>query len=587
VRTPADGWRSSLDQVACNVRKLLVLLALTACTGSSIEGVPFDAAPLDGEPPDRSSTLFDPDHVLEVAIELDPAEWDMLRTQSRSWVSVFTRCGEHHLDPFTYFRGAVTIDGRRVDDVGVRKKGFLGSLSVSKPSLKLKLDEYVDDQELHGLSKITLNNAVQDPAYVRQCLAYRTFAAANVPAPRCNFARVRVNGADLGLYVHVETVGKPFLRRHFDDDGGNLYEGTLADFRDGWTANLDLKTNEDENDRSDVERVIAALEQSDTGMIGALGDAVDLDALLRFWAAEVLVTHWDSYSGNANNYFAYHDPTSDRFHFIPWGTDNTFLPGPDPFRDGIASTRAVSLMPRRLYGLPDVRARYAEVLRELLTTAWDETAMLAEIDRMAALITPIADPDGSANLAARLEEVRASVRERRAEIEAELDAGPPDWTAPLRDIPCAEKLGAVSGQLETTFGTTGGDAFASGTGVLTGAIQGVPIQADEVGATSGWDPDIQPPAPPVVQVAGLARVTDGTYRLLTLRIDPGKLVAGTSAPIDWVDVVGILHRFDPGAGWTLVGLVGDGTLQVLAGGTNPGDPIRVWFSGGTVIRQPW
>jgi hypothetical protein len=329
------------------------------------------------------------------------------------------------------------------------------------------------------------------------------------------------------------------------------------------------------------------LKETDPGMVGPLGDAVDVDALLRFWAAEVLVTHWDGYAGNANNYFAYHDPASDQFHFVPWGTDGTFLPGPDPFSDGIVSTRAVSLMPRRLYGLPDVRARYAEVLRELLATAWDEHAMLAEIDRMAALITPIADPDGSANLAARLDEVRAFVRERRAAIEAELDAGPPDWTAPLRDLPCAEHIGSVSGNFDTTFGTTGSDAFATGTGTLGGTIQGVFLQNEAVGATAGWDPDIQPPAPPVVQVAGLARVSDGTYRLLVLRIDPRKLVAGTTAPIDWVDVVGVLHRFDPGVGWTVVGLVGDGTLHVIAGGTSPGDPIRVSFSGGTVIRQPW
>ena len=47
-------------------------------------------------------------------------------------------------------------------------------------------------------------------------------------------------------------------------------------------------------------------------------DAVfDVDAFLTFWAVEVLVAHMDGYSGNANNFYLYHDPTSGRLRFQP------------------------------------------------------------------------------------------------------------------------------------------------------------------------------------------------------------------------------------------------------------------------------
>jgi hypothetical protein len=70
-----------------------------------------------------------------------------------------------------------------------------------------------------ALRKLTLNNNRQDPGnLVHQCLGYGVFAAAGVPAPRCNVAAVSVNGVPLGVYTHVEPVGEPMLGLHFADD---------------------------------------------------------------------------------------------------------------------------------------------------------------------------------------------------------------------------------------------------------------------------------------------------------------------------------------------------------------------------------
>lgn len=556
------------------LRCVAVVTALAACgdTGDDVPDV------------DLSEPLFDPAHLVEVDITIDEADWDELRAQTRSWVQIFGTClTEPFADPFTYFPGSVIVDGQELAEVGVRKKGFLGSLDTEKPSLKIKFDEYVVDQRLFDLKGLTLNNAKQDPAFVRQCLSYATFAAAGIPAPRCNFAHVRVNGRDLGLYVNVEAVNKPFLRRHFDDDEGNLYEGTLSDFRDGWTATFELKTNETANDRSDLDAVVAALEGPDDGLVGAVDAVVDLDQFTTFWAAETLVTHWDGYTGNANNFFAYHDPTTDRFQFMPWGADGTFIPGPDPYGNGVVSVQAVSLLPYRLYQVPATRDRYVATLRALLDQAWDETHLLAEVDRMEDLITPVADPDGTVGLAARLDEVRSFVEGRRGAILAELDAGPPAWTVPLRDPPCFETIGSASGSLQTTWGTAAQDAFAAGTGTLAATVESTTLQVSDVGSNAGWDPD----DPTRARLLLVALLADGTAELVVFQIAPDRFVPGASLPIDWVDVVGVVYHFVPATNtFTLTGLIGDGTLDLAQAATSDGAPVRATFTG-TIVRSPF
>jgi hypothetical protein len=561
---------------------LLVALGAAACgDDAAIDG---DAGADAGV--DLSAPLFDPAQVVEVEIDLLEEDWDLLRVQTRSISELFGTClAEPFPDPFTYFPATVTIDGETLADVGVRKKGFLGSLDTEKPSLKIKFNEYVADQRLAGLKQFTLNNSKQDPSFVRQCLTYQTFAAAGVPASRCNFAHVTVNGRDLGLYVHVEGGTKDFLRRHFDDPEGNLYEGTLSDFRDGWTETFELKTNETANDRSDLDPVIAALELPDGQLLAALDPLVDLDQFLTFWAAEVLTTHWDGYSGNANNFFAYHDPSTGKFSFFPWGADGTLIPGAQPFGATPVSVQAVSLLPRRLYLLPETRDQYVARLRELLDAVWDEAALQDEIDRMEDLITPIADPDGSAGLAASLDAVRDFVAERRGHIEAELAAGPPAWNAPLRDPPCFVTIGNLAGSVQTTWGTIGApDAFATGTGTLSGTIEGATLVVNQVGGTSGTDTQADPPRSQIAQVSWLA---DNTALIVVFQIDPAAFAANTTLPIDWNTVLGVIYRYVPATqAFELVGLFSDGTLDLDMASMVNGQPVTATFSG-NVIRSPF
>jgi len=221
---------------------------------------------------------------------------------------------------------------------------------------------------------------------MNQCLGYQLFAAAGVPASRCNFAAVTVNGEELGLFAHVESVRDRFLALHFDRNEGALYEGTLSDFRPDWVNTFEFKSGDSGDDRAPLEAMVAAMEAPDAELVETLETLIDLEAFLSFWAMESLIGHWDGYAGNTNNFFLYHDPGSDLLHFIPWGIDALFF-------EGSSSVMAVGILARRLYLHEPTRTRYVDRVLDLLDGIWDESAILAEVDRMHGLVSGYVGPE--------------------------------------------------------------------------------------------------------------------------------------------------------------------------------------------------
>jgi len=548
---------------------IIALVLLVGCHGDALVSDPEPEPEPEPIPePDLSGPLYDSTRIVDVSITIAEADWDALRMQTRLASDIFGACPTGpHPNPFTQFHATVSIDGQQLSDVAVRKKGFYGSLDEDKPSLKINTDEYIAGQTFYGRKSLTLNNAKQDPALIKQCLAYQVFAKAGVPASRCNFARVRVNGRDLGFYVNVEAVNKPMLRRHFSDDAGNLYEGALSDFRPAWSLTFDKKTNDSDPDRSDLDAVSAALALPDAEMLAALDPLVDIEEFLDYWAAEVLIGHTDSYSGLANNFLVYDDPATGRFSFLPWGVDNTFQT--DSVINGSnAAVAANGLLARRLYLYTPTRDRYLARLRQHLATIWNEDELLAEIDRMAAQVIAPAE---------QLDRVRQFVRDRRTQITDALAAGPPAWTAPFKPNakPCFESNGTAGGTFQTTWGTLGApDVFASGTGTLTGTVQSVPLgSATRIGSASGLDPDS---GKPVLQLFGLN--PDNTVTVVFVNIDPSSFVPG-DVPLGFGGAPTGVFLFTPSTNtFEALGIVSSGSLHLTTASTISGAPIDGVFS---------
>ncbi len=397
--------------------------------------------------------LFDTNRVLKVEITIAPGDWDKLRNQERDIVAEFSpdRLQRPRKSPYTWFSADVTIDGTRIKNVGIRKRGFVGSADKDRPGLNLEFDRFVKDQSLGGHSSLKLHNNKQDASNVRQALAYKVFAAAGVPVPRCSFATVTVNGAKLGVYTTLEKIDDAFLKREFGDGQGNLYEAQISDFRPGWTGTFEKKNNGKDARRDDLEAVVKALQVDDAQLLDELGRVLDIDAFISFWAVESLINHWDGFTGDLNNCFVYNDPKSGKLRFIPWGTDGTFgshhvfVPFEPP-----ASVWAVSNLARRLYNHPVTQKKYRARMQELLDTVWNEKRLLAEVERMQKLVQGLSTiPEFIA--APQTGQLRQFISGRRSEIESELKQPALAWEYPMRREAYSIPVGKLSVQFKSAW----------------------------------------------------------------------------------------------------------------------------------------
>jgi hypothetical protein len=558
-------------------RTALALWALLAsaalCVGAAL-GCASDRSrrsPGTGTLPGAFLDLFRPDQLLQIEIEMSDDDWDTLRSQGRSLPRVYAGCFE--FDGYTYFDAEVTINGEAVEDAAVRKKGFLGSLSAIRPSFKIDFGRGQSHRgrTYHGTRRLTLNNNKQDLSNVRQCLSYALFAKAGIRAPRCNLARVTAQGKDLGIYSHVEPIKEPFLLRTFGNARGTLYEGQVSDFNSGRLSTFELKTNKQKDDRSDLESVVQALKADDAAVWDALNKVIDMDAFLTFWAMETLVGHWDSYSGNQNNFYLYRSPEDRRFHFIPWGTDGAFATRPnEPSGVMPQSTFLASELTARLWSIPEIRARYAERLRQLMNDLWDEQTLSAEVDRIGRLTGAPAPQLGL---------IKTFVNQRQAQIEKELGGTVPPWPeAPQRSERVCRPPPATRGTFELVW--TDSHSYAPG-GRFTFDLRigGTRLAIEnDLYCAAGPVQELDDPTYGVPRVAFTGAESTGRKIWVGFYIPRAQWHKG-EIPFHGYETFGVILELLPFGGFRRLGVIGDGSITLEQAGRSNGAAVKGRWEG--------
>jgi len=218
---------------------------------------------------------------------------------------------------------------------GVRLKGSTSLEKLSgKPSFKLKFNwSNLKGQRFLGLKSMTLNAMSQDSSMIHEAAAYRLFNSMGIPAPKTGYAKVYVNGTLKGLYVNVETTDDIFLSKRFGDPTQHLYEAQA--FKDlmygndrgghetgpylvdeGWSTTPDKK---------DLAKLIEVANMT-TGASWwkAMDTYTDRAKLIRQFAVENFIGHWDSYSGPIINNHYLRSNDRGKFTMIPAGVDQTF-----------------------------------------------------------------------------------------------------------------------------------------------------------------------------------------------------------------------------------------------------------------------
>ena len=86
------------------------------------------------------------------------------------------------------------------------------------------------------------------------------------------------------------------------------------------TRPYELKSNEDEYDFSQIARLIRIINQDPD----SLETVLNVKQVLQYLAINILTGSWDDYRFLKNNFYLYHEPSKDMFHWIPFDYDNTF-----------------------------------------------------------------------------------------------------------------------------------------------------------------------------------------------------------------------------------------------------------------------
>lgn len=262
--------------------------------------------------------LFQEGTVSEINIEIEEADWQKLL--------------ENPLAE-EYYRADVTINGELMGNTAIRTKGNTSLTSVANSdsdrySFKLDFDYYDDNGNYHGLRKLCLNNNYGDNSNMREYICYQIMADMGLPVPQCGYSHITVNGEEWGLYLAVEAVDEVFLQTRFADATGDLYKpegmgGTGADLvyrGDDISAytNLNLKTNLESSDGSEIIALMKALESGE-----GLEEVLDLENALKYIAANVALANFDSYlGGTTHNYYLYEE--NGVFSVIPWDLNLAF-----------------------------------------------------------------------------------------------------------------------------------------------------------------------------------------------------------------------------------------------------------------------
>ena len=494
----------------------------------------------------RAAALYAGRIMLKVNIHIDPEDWLALRTSHR--IAEPDRIAE---DSYEYYKADVEIDGVTIPSVGVRKKGFFGSVVSTRPSIKIRFDQWDKGQEFYGLDQLTLNNNVQDASQLHQYMAYWLFQRAGTLTPRCNFALVTVNGESLGIYSNVESIRGPFLDRVFKGRKGKLFEGYAGDFSEDPIsfARIVRKNGKPGSGRKELKKFLAVLQDPRSGL-REIEKRLDLEDFITFWATEVLIGHWDSYSGNRNNYYLYQDPQDDRWVFVPWGTDSIFWdPGPFIQQPVPKSFKAVGALCARLWKIPEVQHRYRREMRRLLDEVWIEEEIHAEIEQVQEMLKPHMTVQPQ-RVNDRMETALTFIRGRRAEIDAELSRPAAPWPQLEEPAPEEQQIEMeIIGSFQTEMvDETPSDLFKLGTASLQVRIGGQEQQqmfVDFGAYAKQENPEFIRPGYPFVHLVAKDRSGKKTWHL-QFYIDPIRMaVEKESLPVDHFCVWAMLIQGDP------------------------------------------
>jgi spore coat protein CotH len=338
--------------------------------------------------------LFDGSSVRRIDIQISPERY----AEAESDLQQVLCCGlpGPDNDP-VWIPAQVTYGGRTWSEAAFRFKGN-SSLQIPyeagsrKLPFRLNFKKLSPSNELfHGFAKMTFANGFHDPTLIRERLMADILGEAGVPTARMAFVQVYVDRGEgptfWGLYTMIEDPTDLMMDRVFGDGEGNLYkpDGDFADWSGFSEATFRKKSNKAENDYSDIQAAIAAVQDSRGNSAewrAGVEDNFDMHGFLTAFAVNQTLVNWDSYGWMRHNYYLYGDPDDGgRLHYIPWDFNEAMAAPRASGAELVMADQVGSSWPLIRYALDDQEYRdfYRQELARVAAGAFESGRVSARI----------------------------------------------------------------------------------------------------------------------------------------------------------------------------------------------------------------
>jgi spore coat protein CotH len=389
--------------------------------------------------------LFDDSFVHDVELEYDEGDY-------RRLIRAYERDGSK-----IQVEAAITIDGTRLERVGIRLKGNstlrplggggfrggpprgggggrfgFGGLRGGTPAsadaperlpLLVEFDAFVEGRRYEGYESIAIRpgGMVTGATALNEALALRLIASTGAAAPQSMYASYSVNGGEPVVRLVLEEPDRPFAEDHFGRDGylyKSLSTGSFDYLGDDPLAYGESFRRVTRGARRDLRPVIDLIrwtsEASDAEFAAGLRERVDVDALARYAALHSLLLDFDDMAGPGQNYYLWYDRRDARFTVVSWDLNFAFSgnPADAPFAGrGFRGGRGGHPLKERFLRTPAFRRLALAAHRELGRELYRDGRALEELGRLDALLasTPVLD---RATRAREVGDLRRVVRER-------------------------------------------------------------------------------------------------------------------------------------------------------------------------------
>ena len=305
----------------------------------------------------------------------------------------------NNYDSETPIAASLKYDGNFIGDIGVRFRGHSSYFTIKKSqkkSFKLDIDFISDSLRLRGYKNLRLNNAHQDPSFMREVL-YSQLASEYMPMAKVNYVNLFINGQDWGVYVNSQHQDKTFLKEWYLTNDGAFFRANNDNLTrsSAWYQNAglkylgetaifyrefySLKSSDIEQPWQKLARICEILTEENNNDLAFIEKYIDVDQALWFLASENIFMDDDSYvHKGAMDYLIYIEAETGQANLVEYDGNTIMQFGEgnrvlwNPFKNSNNSDYPLLY---KLLNIPKFKQRYLAHYRTIL----DETMTLETV----------------------------------------------------------------------------------------------------------------------------------------------------------------------------------------------------------------